>query len=240
MRNNLALVPVFFGDSHAAHSSKDSRLNDLLLTIISIKENFDVKIGVCCSDDYEKIPDQLKDDTVDLKCNPLFIPSELTEYCKINHSSYDHYLLTEADQFFVTKDWRHIEKNLKDDEYISPHRLEKLYKNVGINRGYLIHLNGVSYVCPNSKKSADDDGFHKVDNWVDSFGGSFFCNRETFMKIKFSKSEELIIEHQTGLDLFNMFECKKTNNILNFFVYHLSGYEYHKKIHDEHILLRQS
>jgi hypothetical protein len=231
--NRLAMLPAFFGEFEN-HSKVENRLNYLLLTISSLVRNFDIVIGVYDKKDLEKIPDQLKQITIVLNCDPLFIPSTLVDYCKENLSEYEYYLFTDSDQYFSVKCWKAIEEKASDYQYLSPHRLEKIYMGCGSERGEIVTIENIDYVCPNSQSTKEQKNrFYEVDNLIEAYGGAYFLNSKTFSNINFSGIRDLPIEHQAGFDLFNQFRCFKTSEITEFFVYHLSGYEYHQRLYSE-------
>lgn len=224
----IALIPVFFGESTAANSPKEVRLGYLHKTIDSLENEFAIVIGVC-SDDEAAIIKDLSYTVITLNCDPRYLPLHFCNYAKENFKC-DNILLTEADHVFHG-DFDLLDNVINNNQYVVPHRIEELYKGSGSNRGKIVIYNSKTYCCPNSGQNNDSEpGYYLPNNAVEGFGGAFYCSKDLFNKVNFSMQAKCPIEHTTGFDIYATGTCLKTNNILEFFVEHLSGYDFHKKI----------
>lgn len=236
--NLLSIIPYFGGDSTAAHSLKETRLEYLFKTYDSLINISDkIIISVCIPEDLEIVK------TFNFNCeiynmqgaDPIFLPFFTVAHLQ-NKIEYEYIYYTEADQILYVKDKDKIFNQLDKNVYIVPQRLEKIYNGVGANRGENVRFKDSTYAVinktGNSRPYEQAPEFYVNVTKEDAFGGCFLCHRDLFNRVQFNMSNSLPIEHTSGFDMFNTpgALCLKTNNIYDFFTDHLSGYEYHKKL----------
>lgn len=218
----ICLVPFFGGLSSAANSKKENRFLYLEKCLKSLKDDFEIIVGVCNDQDEETLA-ALSHRVVKFLCDPIFLPSTFICWAQENIDC-DYILITEADQVYES-DWEKIISSLVDGFVMSPHRIEVSgsKKRPGINVTY----NGIDYVAPNtmSTKNGSDKFFVEKEIYL-AFGGAFLCSKNDFNKIKVSFSSNLPIEHATGFDAFNCFPILKSEDLFLFFCDHLSGEEF--------------
>jgi len=225
--NKFCLIPFFGGDSSAAHSKKEKRKEYLIKTIGSLKKDFN-NILITVFNNYDK--DLIKDahdNIFIIECNPVYLPSTSIRFVQ-KEFSFDSILVTEADHKFIIN-FNLIDNNLKDNNYFSPHRLEKVY-----NKSKLVDNNievkGISYNLPNTPKELSnviDENFYLPVNAYTAFGGSFYCSERVFKNVIFKDSIEYPVEHATGFDMYHSGnKCYRTINVFDFCNIHLSGEEY--------------
>ena len=226
--SRLALIPMFMGESTATHSLRKNRLDYLDKTIESLKNDFEILIGVTTEEEQDLLID-FPYDKVSLNCNPIHLPSYLCNFAK-SLTDFERILLTEADQVFYG-DYSILDEFVIGNNYLVPHRLEKLYKHFGGDRGPFVTFLNNAYICPNSFETTKEElGYYAPSNAVEGFGGAFYCTKTLLDNVVFSFSAQLPIEHGTGFDIYKTGSCFKTKSKLGFFVEHLSGYEFHCKI----------
>ncbi len=201
-----ALIPYFDGVSSATHSSTSTRLEYLNRTIDSIQAlGWDVHVG-----------------TVEqLGCDPVHLPAALLNWAQENLEG-DFFYVTEADQ--VVKFEKSFLKYVKGNDYLVPHRLEETPRLV---------LGGFFHDSRNfaSINGLPRDGFapYRVTKEREGFAGAFLCSEYLFRKVDFVFSEDLPVEHSTGLDIFAVGKCFRTGDVRDFWVDHLSGRDFQFK-----------
>lgn len=148
-------------------------------------------------------------------------PIELTDY--IFH--------TEADQVINGK-FINILSILDENNYLAPHRLEEIPYIKKLRGGSISHtfLDGRLYLRPNYGPGCDtnriSDNFYIPATGGIAFGGAHLSKFSAFKKVIFSDGLDVIIECGSGFDMFNCLRCLKTVNYEDFYLIHLSGYEY--------------
>lgn len=143
---------------------------------------------------------------------------------------------TEADQLL------HV--NVNQDElvnllrqkgvYASMHRLEELYGSSGNNRGPLAEYHGRSFVAPNTSRRIPSepsfsDTFYISPTPGEGFAGAFLMSMGNMRNVVFGVHEGLRVE-STVFSCFRAMPCVKTKRLLDLFIHHLSGYEYHQQL----------
>ena len=225
--NKLCLIPFFGGDSSAAHSKKEKRAEYLIKTIDSIKNSFNRIIVTVYSDLDKELIKNIHSNIVVLECNPVFLPSTSIRFVQ-KEFNFDSILVTEADHKFIIN-FDLLDNNLKDYNYFSPHRLEKIYNKIKLVDNN-IEVKGISYNLPNTPKELSnfiDENFYLPVNAYTAFGGSFYCSERVFKGVTFKDSIEYPVEHATGFDMYHSGnQCYRTINVFDFCNIHLSGEEY--------------
>ncbi len=211
-----ALIPYFDGISSATHSSTSTRLEYLNRTIDSIQAlGWEVIVG---NIDRPFIGDF---ETVTIDCDPIFLPAELLKYAQ-EHVSADYFYVSEADQVVTfNKDFL---RNIQKSNYLVPHRLEETPKLV---LGGFFH-DSRNFAAMNGLPTG---GFapYRAKTEREGFAGAFLCSEYLFRKVDFTFSEDLPVEHSTGLDIFAAGKCFKTGDVRDFWVDHLSGRDFQFK-----------
>jgi hypothetical protein len=237
-------IPYFGGSSSAAYSDKNNRLNYLFQTIAGLKtnisflykEDLNITLHVANSDD-EKLLNKMFPEfkTINHSVNnPIFLASNCVDFIKNQYEDNDIILYTEADQVFCFENLENILKVLNDNNYIAPHRIEEI-PSVNPrchhpNNNEFLNINDRLYQVQNRSVFNGDifeenKDFYKPCSWDLAFGGSFLIKGSALKKINISYSSNFPVEHASGIDAYNNLLCLKTNNFLNFYCTHLSGYE---------------
>lgn len=222
MDSTLCLIPFFGGDSSAANSLKEFRLRDLKATVASLEG--EIVIGVCNKEDYDTVLGL--GHIVQLDCDPRFIPANLCRHFQPQNLPYEYVYVTEADQ--VCHINSKVLKMVGIATYLVPHRVEELgEQGEGADRGLVVDYDGKRWVLPNGEPRGTNY-YSPVDN-VEQFGGAFLATVELFKKVNFIDSQDMPVEHTTGLDIAKTGYCLKTSNWQDFWVDHLSGKEFHDR-----------
>lgn len=226
--NKISVVPFFGGDSSAAHSKRDNRIYYLTNTLNSLRKyNFSQIFVAVYSEEEKKLIKDYHDNILVINCNPIFLPATTFRFFQKNFE-FDAILISEADQEFYIN-FNLLDNSLNQNNYFSPHRLERINNIQRLNESN-ITLNNILYNVPNSpdlsSQKTIDEHFYNPVNFYTAFGGSFYCLKEAFSKVKFIDSNEYPIENATGFNIYNTITCLKTKNIIDFYCIHLSGTEY--------------
>jgi hypothetical protein len=242
--NLLSIIPYFGGDSSAAHSSKQTRLIYFVKTyesLIGISDK--IIVSVCTEEDFKVIDGlHFNIEIMSFKgMDPIFLPYyTMKELQKSIRHDFIYY--TEADQILYIEEQEMIFHALNENVYIVPQRLEKLYKNFGAERGDIVIFNGEKYVVCNKTNRNNliyfkNNNFYINQDQINAFGGAFLCNKDLLKRVVFTASTILPIEQISGFNIFFTpgAICLKTTKILEFFVDHLSGFEYHQELSGEFI-----
>lgn len=218
--SKLAIIPFFGGDSSAAHSAKELRLDYLKQTVDNVKSyEFDIELWVSLVDDLQTLKALYPDLRVYYTSgDPRFLPYRAATSAQKYTEDYTHVLFTEADQVYTITSYPS-----DNNVFWSPLRLEELYEGVGHDRGLVVDVLGKTHVIPNIT-------INHLATEVKYFGGGFLCTFDAFKSIKFIKSEELPVEHITGFSAFRSLQHQENPS---FYCIHLSGLEYHKKLYKE-------
>lgn len=224
--NRLALIPVYLRG--ISSSKSDNRIDYLKKTIASVKDHFDIIVGVYDKTDQKTL---LKEeiDSVIVECdNPVQLGKTLCEWALKNFNN-KRILFTEADHVFMSAySWEYLDSIMKDDFYFSPHRLEQLYGEKGKDRGPNVVVDNIEYTCPNSVFRPEiNEKFIAPFELNEAYSGAYYCSHNALSKVKF---RGLHLEDAGGWDISKTLLCVKTSNILDFCINHLSGYEYHQRL----------
>jgi hypothetical protein len=224
--NRLALIPVYLRG--ISNSKSDNRINYLKKTIDSIKDYFDIIIGVYDEIDQKTLLDEgIKTEII--KCDsPVQLGKALCEWALKNFNN-ERILFTEADHVFMSAySWDYLDSIMNDDIYFSPHRLEQTFNGKGKNRGPNVVVNDINYVCPNSIQRPEVNE-NLINTLIpnEAYGGAYYCSHRALSKVEF---KGIHLENAGGWDVFKALLCIKTSNILDFCINHLSGYEYNQTL----------
>lgn len=216
MGTKIAFMPFFGGNSTAAHSKREKRLDYLRSCYNSVVSNgFKPFVIVCTTEDMLLCrSENMQYFVVDVK-SPEMLAAEGVIGARLLVGDDDIVFYTEADQILHMPD-DFDESNLTSHTYYVPHRLEQCYLEFGKARGDQREINGVEYVVVNS-----------VGTPYPQFAGCFLCRGSLFKSFNLTMSRDLPVEHATGLDIAF---CGTWGKHKDLYVIHLSGYEYHQKL----------
>jgi hypothetical protein len=236
----LFSIPFFGGTSKAAYSDSHRRVNYLIQTVFSVK---------LCSKETEHVvvvhvaseQDRLLVNSLQLPISyvvvhdidPVYLAASSLRSLQNNSSSInenDIIFHTEADQVIQPNYQSHID-SLASDNYLSPHRIEEVpstrINKLSGNSVPSIILDGRYYLLPNGvHQITTTDRYYTPQNRIDAFGGAFMTRYSALQKVVFVNSIELPVEHASGFNMYNTLQCLKTTNWQDFYVDHLSGYEF--------------
>lgn len=143
---------------------------------------------------------------------------------------------TEADQVLVAlQDRKELADVLrKNSVYVSMHRLEELYGACGSDRGPCVQSGGRHFVMPNTTddipaQASFSDRFYVSPSTYEAFAGAFLISMGNMRRVTFQVTDGLRVE-SACFSCFSAMPCLKTKRVLDVFVHHLSGYEYHQQL----------
>jgi hypothetical protein len=239
-RRITALIPFYAQQGGAygsgrAYSPEKKRADYLTQTMLSLPEQVSqIVVGVCNSPDFDTVSKmkhmfpKLNIVTITTK-RPEWLIVDLCKYTQ-NFIETDYVLYTDSDHVFHIVDFGKLVSKVKKRTYIVPHRLEELYLEYGSNRGPIVEYKKKRYVLCNAVLG-HAEYVHPLDQ-ISGYGAAYLCTKELFDRVNFRYENELPGEQGAGFNIFNTegAECLKTGEITDFFVDHLSGYEYHKSL----------
>lgn len=235
----LFSIPFFGGTSKAAYSDSHRRVNYLIQTVFSVK---------LCSKEIEHVivvhvaseQDRLMVDSLQLPISyivvhdidPVYLAASSLRSLQNNNQSInddDIIFHTEADQV-VQIDYQSHFSNLTNNNYLSPHRLEEV-PSTRIeklsNKVQFTIIDGKYYSFPNGvSRITTTDRYYTPSNRIEAFGGAFMSRYSALQKVVFSNSVDLPVEHASGFNMFETLQCLKTTDWRDFYMNHLSGYEF--------------
>lgn len=157
---------------------------------------------------------------------PRYIAANLMNWGQANLSS-DFVYVTEADQ--VLHYDPAVLASVSGIEYLVPHKLERLGPDGGgADRGTNVEFEGNTYCLPAGGPANGD--VHAAVGCPYNFGGAYFATTDLFRSVRFTFEPSCPIEHATGFNMAATGCPMKTGNWSRFFVEHLSGYEYQRKL----------
>lgn len=236
----LFSIPFFGGTSKAAYSDSHRRVNYLIQTVFSVK---------LCSKETEHVvvvhvaseQDRLLVDSLQLPISyvvvhdidPVYLAASSLRSLQNNSSSInenDIIFHTEADQVIQPNYQSHID-NLTSDNYISPHRIEEIpstrINKLSNNKVQYTILDGCYYSFFNGvPQITTNERYYRPSNKIEAFGGAFITRYSALQKVVFVNSVECPVEHASGFNMYNTLQCLKTTDWKDFYVDHLSGYEF--------------
>lgn len=229
--NTVALIPYFGGDETApgtaANSRRANRLGYLQQTIDSVyKLTPRIIVGVSTADP-SSTPFELGCVVQIFDCEPRFIPATLARWAQAELSNVSYVYFTEADQILsFNHDCFTV---IDNDTYLAPHRIERLGQlGEGASRGMVVKYAGDKWLLPNGVPWGPD--FYHPVGLVDQYGGAFLATWNLFSRVVFQDSYHSPVEHVSGFYISSTGHTLKTSNWRDFFVDHLSGYEFHESL----------
>ena len=229
-----ALIPYFGGSSSAAPSKADNRPGYLLKTIASL-EGFaldDLVVGLHVDD--TNVPD-IDCSTIRIAGEPRFLPANLMRWGQANVAS-DYVYVTEADQ--VLQYNPAVLNFVEGVNYLVPHRLEQIGpKGGGADRGLNVTWDNRPWCLPAGTPPATESLVHLAIGSPYYFGGGFLATKELFLSTNFIDSANSPVEHATGFNIATHGCPLKATAWQDFFVEHMSGYEYHQKLDGTFVLV---
>lgn len=243
----IGVVPFFGGTSSATNSQEDTREAYLLATLHGLRANgFQAIVGVQNKEDAIVAMRLTLDEEIVQAFpyeEPQWLPTALFRWVQ-EEAKGDVVYVTEADQILKAQNGIDPLLEVLDAvNYLVPHRFEEVgAKGQGKDRGPIRLEEGKTFVLPNTHlpdpiKSRYYWPYHPTINTSEAhlamqFGGGFLCLREMFDRIQFPRSEELPVEWATGFAAAHTGFCLKTTDVRDFYVWHLSGLEYHNSLEE--------
>lgn len=175
----LILIPFYSGIGLHAHGSMESRRNNLKQCLKSLQGQGDIIVGTSGKSDYNFVaglPYDIK--TMQIDCEPEYIPYALATIMQKNGSVYSHVLMLEADSVLNAMRLKDAAKYVKDDIALLPYR----YSNEELE-------------VPQGPKK-----HHKL------VSGGWMITHDMFKKVHFTKSVPTPLKQITTFDIIE--QCK--------------------------------
>jgi hypothetical protein len=235
-------IPYFGGVSRAAFSDQFRRKDYLCRTIYNIqllsavlRRESRVHIHVATDEDFLLVSSLFGPWTsVTLHTvPPIFLATASLRHMQAqSYRTSDFIYHTEADQIIHHNVEGHLE-SLDEFTYLAPHRFEEIPSTkTRIHTGVeFLEYDGRRYIVCNRADQCDtiktaEERYYLPKDRTLAFGGAFLSTFGCLRRANFQFSEELPVEHASGFDMFAANSCRKTVDVLDFFVIHLSGFEF--------------
>lgn len=254
MKKILTIIPYFGGVSNAPRQTELNNVLKYFKLCYGSVEKFSHNIIVSVSnvEDYETVS-SLGLDIEILKfydIDPIFNPANMNRAVQQMNIEEDYIFFTESDQIIYYKNLDLLLDTIDKDKniYIVPQRFEQIPANrvqdrkdrFGVSDNRFITWRGLlwqdnnPYVVANDPAGDEveyDNTFYRNFQEGPAYGAAFLCHKDLFMKATFHDSFYQPTETSAGHDLLNIPEsiCLKTTDYFDFFVDHLSGWEFNTK-----------
>jgi hypothetical protein len=177
--------------------------------------------------------------------NPVFLPAQLCRSMADAAAEYELVYYTEDDQVLCLERPDLLGRlQAEPSVYLAPHRFTPVpdrFRSLRAIPGSDMHLarivdhDGRRYAVENESttRPADyDSDFYINADMRAAYGGAFLCSSIFFRSIAFSLDSELPTECTAGFDAFRVKGARalKTKSIFDFFVLHLSGWEFYERL----------
>lgn len=234
-----AIIPFFGGVSidqfHGGNlgpGHTDIRLRYLSRTIDSVTFVNNVYVFVRSDEDQDAVM-KLNKKIVLIKVTsmPLYLPATALEYIQKNHhNGVQYYYYTESDQVVHFKNLSWLLSVCDDNNYIAPHRWEeirdgKIYDPIMRFKDKNFFVNNTSPFHEWGKPPLYEQvgEFVKCNDAGKAYAGAYLCSSSLLLKIKFSRSGYLSLEHSSGFDVFNTARALKTFSF-DVFLFNICGF----------------
>jgi hypothetical protein len=220
----VAIVPYYGGEHSPANGNSPvaKRADYLRRTVESLQGFADsVVVGRLAGDHTVPVLNDVHENATSeaFYCEPHLIPATLCRWVQRTGrvlDGHDFVYVTEADQVLHCDPLSMPE--VSGWNYLVPYRLEQLAANgVPWNKGPVVEYDGNKYAICNAG----------------AYGGAFLSTAELFLEIEFSDTASMPVETVTGFAANAIGQFHMTPDWGGFFVEHLSGYDYHKKLAGE-------
>ena len=230
----LGIISFYSGNWREKENKKIVNHVYLIKTISSLTQYVDKIILYVCEDGLDFLLNLFEN----LEIKKIFVPKELEsdklvypvgKYGLLDRAweNYDFVFFTESDQIIYSNNLYQIASKLSNNQYLSPHRLEKKYKNYNqkFNQQIIIYDN-LDYVLYNHfpNQFIDLNDFWEAKTFISSYGASWIARTSFIDNLDFNKKSNCSL-HIPCKVLFESGHALKTKNIFDFFVDHLSGFD---------------
>ena len=246
------IVPFYFGKNNyvvkkggAPVLKKKSYLQKTIDSIKKLSSDVDITIYVCDENGYNEAS-TVHDNISRIDCHPRQLPIESVKvfqsWFKKRGSDTDIVVYNEDDQIIhLSENVKNDILNVKDRVVFSPHRWAKLFFLFRIKHRPLFKLHGKLGVLDNFDKSCDGklyqyNCFYQAQTKRDAaYAANWYMKGDIFKSLDFNVPvEDIELEspsfqvYHTGIPVLKLANNKE-NNLADFIVDHLSGYDYNRR-----------